>query len=61
MRKLIGGRAVANADKIFSLYEEDICLIKRGKAGADIEFGNSLFFAEIAEGFILDHELRKDD
>jgi len=58
--RIIGGRPVANADKILSLYEEDIRLIKRGKAGADIEFGNSLFVAETAEGFILDHELRKE-
>jgi len=58
--RIIGGRPVANADKILSLYEEDIRLVVRGKAGADIEFGNSLFLAETAEGFILDHELRKE-
>lgn len=58
--RIIGERPVDNADKIFSLYEEDIRLIKRGKAGADVEFGNSLFLAETAEGFILDHDLRKE-
>lgn len=58
--RIIGGRPVANEDKILSFYEDDIRVIKRGKAGADIEFGNSLFVAETAEGFILDHELRKE-
>lgn len=57
--RIIGERAVANADKILSLYESDIHVIVRGKAGADVEFGNSLFVAETASGFILDHELRR--
>lgn len=58
--RIIGGRPVANADKILSLYEEDIHVIVRGKAGAEVEFGNSLFVAETMSGFILDHELRRD-
>lgn len=58
--RIIGERAVANADKILSLYEGDIHVIVRGKAGADVEFGNSLFIAETVSGFILDHELRRD-
>ncbi len=31
-----------------------------GKAGADAEFGNSLFLAEYADGFIIDNELMQD-
>jgi hypothetical protein len=58
--RIIGERPVANADKILSLYEEDIHVIVRGKSGADVEFGNSLFVAETACGFIIDHELRKE-
>lgn len=58
--RIIGERQVANADKILSLYESDIHVIVRGKAGADVEFGNSLFVAENAEGFILHHELLRD-
>jgi hypothetical protein len=57
--RIIGERAVANADKILSLYEGDIHVIVRGKAGADVEFGNSLFVAETVNGLILDHELRR--
>lgn len=58
--RIIGQRPVANADKILSLYEPDLHVIVRGKAGADVEFGNSLFVVENAEGFILHHELLRD-
>jgi len=58
--RIIGERQVANSDKILSLYERDLHVIVRGKAGAEVEFGNSLFVAENAEGFILHHELLRD-
>ena len=49
-----------NADKVLSLYEGDVHVIVRGKAGAEVEFGNSLLVAENADGFIVDHELRRE-
>ena len=58
--RIIGERVVANGEKILSLYDKDIHVIVRGKAGADVEFGNSLFVAETSSGFILDHELRRE-
>jgi hypothetical protein len=58
--RIIGERQVANKDKILSLYESDIHVIVRGKAGAEVEFGNSLFLAEQCDGFIVDHELSQD-
>lgn len=58
--RIIGERQIASRDKILSLYEHDVHVIVRGKAGADVEFGNSLFLAENAEGFILDHELKRE-
>jgi hypothetical protein len=58
--RIIGERKVANKDKILSLYESDIHVIVRGKAGAEVEFGNSLFLAEQSDGFIVDHELSRD-
>jgi hypothetical protein len=57
--RIIGERQVANKDKILSLYESDIHVIVRGKAGAEVEFGNSLFLAEQCDGFIVDHELSR--
>ena len=58
--RIIGGRKVPNAKKILSLYEADVRVIVRGKAGADVEFGHSLLLAENADGFILDHELKRE-
>jgi hypothetical protein len=84
--RIIGERAIANEDKILSLYEPDLHVIVRGKSGAEVEpsrreaseidcrrqpagcsrreptspFGNSLFVAENADGFILHHQLLQD-
>ena len=58
--RIIGERQVANAKKILSLYESEVHVIVRGKAGAEVEFGNSLLLAETREGFILDHELKRE-
>lgn len=55
--RIIGGRKVANKEKILSLYEHDVHVIVRGKAGAEVEFGNGLLLAENSAGFIVDHEL----
>jgi hypothetical protein len=35
-------------------------VVVRGKAGAEVEFGNSLFLAENADGFIIDHQLKQE-
>jgi IS5 family transposase len=58
--RIIGERTVPNADKIFSLYEPEIRILVRGKAGAQVEFGNKLFLGENPQGLILDFELVKD-
>jgi len=52
--RIIGGRRVKNEDKILSLYEPDVHVIVRGKAGAEVEFGNSLYLAEQIDGLIVD-------
>jgi len=58
--RIIGGRRVSNADKILSLYEPDMHVIVRGKAGAEVEFGNTLFLAEQADGLIVDWHLYQE-
>ncbi len=58
--RIIGERRVKNEDKILSLYEHDMHVIVRGKAGAEVEFGNTLFLAEQAEGLIVDWCLYQD-
>ena len=55
--RIIGERRINNQDKILSLYEKDIHVIVRRKAGAAVEFGNTLFLAEQADGLIVDWKL----
>jgi len=57
--RIIGERLVANADKVLSLYETDTRVIVRGKAGAEVEFGNTLLLAEQANGVIVDWQLHQ--
>jgi hypothetical protein len=55
--RIIGQRKVDNKDKILSLYEKDVHVIVRRKAGAEVEFGNTLFLAEQSDGLIVDWKL----
>jgi hypothetical protein len=55
--RIIGGRQVPNADKILSLYETQVRVIVRGKAGAEVEFGNTVLLGENRQGVILDYQL----
>ena len=58
--RIIGERLVKNQDKILSLYEPDVQVVVRHKAGAEVEFGNTLLLAESVQGLILDWELFAD-
>jgi IS5 family transposase len=58
--RIIGERRVANTDKILSLYEPDVHVLVRGKAGAEVEFGNGLYLAEQSDGLIVDWDFMKD-
>jgi len=58
--RIIGERQVPNRSKILSLYEKDIHVIVRGKAGAEAEFGNTLLLGEQADGIILDWKLSRE-
>ena len=58
--RIIGERKVANQDKILSLYEDDINVIVRHKAGAEVEFGNTLYLAEQSDGMIIDWKFFRD-
>jgi hypothetical protein len=55
--RIIGERKVDNAEKILSLYEPDIQVLVRGKAGAEVEFGNKLLLGENRQGIILDYQI----
>lgn len=58
--RIIGERKVNNSDKLLSLYETDTRVIVRGKAGAEVEFGNTLLLAEQKDGLIVDWQLHRD-
>ena len=45
-QRILQEKKVENAKKILSLYEPDVRVILRGKAGAPVEFGNTLLIAE---------------
>jgi len=55
--RIIGGRQVANEEKILSLHDPSINVIVRGKAGAEVEFGNKLWLGESRQGLVLDYAL----
>jgi hypothetical protein len=58
--RIIGGRNLANKDKLLSVHESEVRVIKRGKAGRDVEFGNTLFISENQQGYITDWKLYRD-
>jgi hypothetical protein len=49
-QRILQGQLVPNEEKILSLYETDVHVIVRKKAGAEVEFGNTLFLAENPQG-----------
>jgi hypothetical protein len=59
-QRIISGQMVENKDKILSFYERDVRVIVRKKAGAEVEFGNTLLLGENPQGLILDWELFKE-
>jgi hypothetical protein len=58
--RIIGERQVRNKGKILSLYEKHAQVYKRGKAGADVEFGTQLFIAETQDGLIVNWDMHDD-
>ena len=58
--RIIAARPVANAEKILSLYDPQVRVIVRGKAGAEVEFGNTMLLGENRQGVILDYEFFRD-
>jgi len=58
--RIIGERPVKSADKILSFYEPDAHVIVRGKAWAEVEFGNTLVLGEADDGVIVDWKLIRE-
>ena len=58
--RIIGQRLMNNKEKILSLYEPEVRVIVRGKAGADVEFGNTVLIGENRQGIILDYQMFRE-
>ena len=56
-RRVLQGESVPNGEKLFSLFEPHTELLKRGKAGKDIEFGHMIQIQQVNEKFITDYEV----
>ena len=59
--RIITGVTAKNEDKILSLYEKDVHVIKRGKTAVDLEFGNGFYLVEQKNGIIADWDFFKDN
>jgi hypothetical protein len=57
--RIITGLQIQSKEKMLSLFDDSARVVTRGKSGAEVEFGNTLFLAEQSDGFILDWKLYK--
>jgi hypothetical protein len=56
-QRILAEQAVDNSEKLLSLYEPQVRVIVRQKAGAEVEFGNTLLLGESQQGLIVDWQL----
>jgi IS5 family transposase len=56
-RRVLRGETVPNDEKLFSVFEPHTELLKRGKAGKDIEFGHMIQIQQVREKFITAYEV----
>ena len=59
-KRILSGQQVDSKEKILSFYEPDARVIVRHKAGAEVEFGNTLLLGETQQGLIVDWKLFKE-
>ena len=59
--RILRGKLTPSPDKILSLYESDINVVKRGKGSVNTEFGNVLLAAEQEDGLLVDLKLYKEN
>ena len=56
-RRVLQGEQVPNEEKLFSIFEPHVELIKRGKAGKGIEFGHVVNLQQVREKFITGYDV----
>ena len=60
-RRVMEGEKVPNGDKLFSLFEPDTELLRRGKAAQPNQFGHQILVIEDAVGYICHYQVLKRD
>jgi IS5 family transposase len=56
-RRVLEGESVPNDEKLFSLFEPHTELLKRGKAGHEIEFGHMIQLHQVGQKFITGYDV----
>lgn len=56
-RRVLNGEDVPNREKLFSIFEPETQLFKRGKAGEPVQFGHLALVVEDAAGFICHYKV----
>jgi hypothetical protein len=56
-RRVLEGEDVPNSEKLFSIFEPETQLFKRGKAGEPVQFGHLTLVVENAAGFICHYKV----
>jgi hypothetical protein len=56
-RRVLLGESVPNAEKIFSIFEPQTELIKRGKQAKPIQYGHNVLVIEDGVGFICEYQV----
>ena len=52
--RIIRGKPLSINEKIYSIHDSEIGIVKKGKAGVSAEFGNVLLLGESSDGLIVD-------
>jgi len=59
-RSQIQGQTVPARDRVFSLFEPHVELIKRGKRSKPVEFGHQVLLAQTRQKFITDYDVLEE-
>ncbi|MCP4038477.1 MAG: ISNCY family transposase [bacterium] len=54
-RRVLEGESVPNDEKLFSIFEPHTELLKRGRAGKEVEFGHMIAIQQVEGKFITDY------
>ncbi len=54
-RRVLDGEQVSNDEKLFSIFEPHTELLKRGRAGKEVEFGHMIAIQQVEGKFITDY------